>query len=75
MTSARPISDTVPEAALRMPSRGMAEQARTLEDLAFSSGAALACLDVAPQAVAYARCLDQVVSYALLARQKLTLFF
>jgi hypothetical protein len=50
MTSARPIPDAAPDAAFRMPSWAMVEKARTPEDLAFSSGAALAHLDVALRA-------------------------
>jgi len=44
--------DTTFDAALRMPSRGLADRARPSEDPAFSSGAALAYLDVALQAPA-----------------------
>jgi len=50
MTSARPIPDAAPEAAFRIPSWAMVEKARTPEDLAFSSGAALAHLDLALRA-------------------------
>jgi len=50
MTSAHLIPDAAPDAAFRMPSWAMVEKARTPEDLAFSSGAALAHLDVALRA-------------------------
>ncbi len=50
MTSARPIPDAAPDPAFRIPSWAMVEKARTPEDLAFSSGAALAHLDVALRA-------------------------
>src|SRR6056297_3408234 len=52
MTSAHPMPDTTFDAALRMPSRGLADRASPPEDPAFSSGAALAYLDVALQAPA-----------------------
>ena len=50
MTSACPIPDADPDTAPRIPSWGTVGQARTPEDLAFSSGAALARLEVTLQA-------------------------